>query len=90
MRIGLIRSKLSPEAKWHAEHWQRDKSLCGLLPSAVWESSARKRENELERRLGSSEEVTCGLCQEQLTDRTPTWGDAWTRLGDIPELPGAS
>lgn len=82
MRIGLVRSALRPDGKWHAEHWKGG-SVCGKLPSHVWQEEARQRPDEVSRRIGDEDEVTCKDCLYYKEHRPTSWDDAWVPYGDL-------
>lgn len=82
MRIGLVRSTLSPRARWHAEHWKGG-SVCGALPSHTWAEEARQHPDEVSRKIGDEVEVTCDDCLYQKEHNPERWNDAWVPYGDV-------
>jgi hypothetical protein len=80
MRIGLIRSLLAGNARWHAEHWQGGRSICGYYPSHVWAEGERIHDDQSERRVGDESEVTCGHCLYFKQYRPQLWNDAWVQV----------
>lgn len=82
MRIGLVRSVLTPHGKWHAEHWKGG-SICGKLPSHVWQEEDRQHPDEVTRRIGDEEEVTCEDCLYQKETNPARWHNAWVPYGDV-------